>query len=394
MNLIGSQMFCVHAHMPIAHFANLNSYEFAINRYIAGKFHAQHSVSDYYQAAQSVGHHRRYVDMTRLNGHPQVSAIMSSQDESDSIKDGSAATGNDDGKSRRHTNLVIRTLNEDDFTSLHRCWCEAFSDYKLSLDVTAEQLSIRLRQDSYSPHLSVGAFFKGIMVGFWLSGMRRKEGVNVGYDAGTAIVPAWRGRGVSSLLARELNNQISKQGVNNYILEVFCDNDDALQLYRKQGFEIRRTFHAYRADPPLLDHNAGSSLLVERSSLEQAEQYIPGLLDYEPSWQNSLEAIREIEDSAIIYLIKDGGDVVAYTIFQPLLRRIAQIGMIKAIDSKEAAITLAMLTEIYKHLDNNGYIEIVNIPGEPHRIVNILNKFNFKSLAALYEMKRDINNEI
>lgn len=55
-----------------------------------------------------------------------------------------------------------------------------------------------------------------------------------------AVVPAWQGKGIGSLLLNLLKAVGEKEAISSLTLEVRVSNDSAKKLYRKMGFEALR----------------------------------------------------------------------------------------------------------------------------------------------------------
>lgn len=69
---------------------------------------------------------------------------------------------------------------------------------------------------------------------------------------GFAVVPAWRGRGIGGQVLSELVSGLLSDGYDRVGLEVETENDSALHLYRRCGFEVTGTEDYYAlAIPPL-----------------------------------------------------------------------------------------------------------------------------------------------
>lgn len=79
----------------------------------------------------------------------------------------------------------------------------------------------------------------------------REEGPMTRHIAslGMAVAPGWRGRGVGSALLAEAVRWAREMGVEKLALSVYPDNDAALALYRKFGFqeEGRLTGHSKKS---------------------------------------------------------------------------------------------------------------------------------------------------
>ena len=76
-----------------------------------------------------------------------------------------------------------------------------------------------------------------------------------------ATAPAWRRRGVASLLLAQLFAQAGQQGVRRILLEVRHSNQAAQALYRRHGFfECGQRPHYY----PLPDGSREAAILMEK----------------------------------------------------------------------------------------------------------------------------------
>ncbi|EKD51826.1 MAG: acetyltransferase, GNAT family [uncultured bacterium] len=282
--------------------------------------------------------------------------------------------------------VCIKELTRVNHADLRRCWCRAFSDYDVPLQVSDEELHIRLTQASYSPELSCGAFVAGRLVGFWLTGLRCIDGALVGYDAGTAIIPEHRGKGVSKQLSDYLDLLLLRKKVSKYILEVFCNNAKALRLYQKKGFSVLETVQTFRATP-FPDHSlANHSYSIRPCSLEEAFQQ-RRLLDYTPTWQNAWEGLRSVERSTICVFAYEGDSLAGYAIYQPVLRRIAHMGVTP--NSSHQQIVGAMINYFGKQSQRHDKLEMVNVH-PASRLPVVLESFGLRHFVSLYVMERNL----
>jgi ribosomal-protein-alanine N-acetyltransferase len=61
-----------------------------------------------------------------------------------------------------------------------------------------------------------------------------------------AVTPSAQGRGIGALLLRALIDRAARRGATSVLLEVRADNDAAIALYRRSGFErigVRRRYY-------------------------------------------------------------------------------------------------------------------------------------------------------
>ena len=137
--------------------------------------------------------------------------------------------------------IEYRLLSRNDFNSLHECFLAAFADYEVDMRMSHEQFRQRIVRDGVSLELSAGAFDGNRMIGFCINAVGQWQRKSTAYDAGTGIVPAYRGRGVAKELFVFLESKLKEAGVVQYLLEVLTSNIPAATLYRKLGFvETRR----------------------------------------------------------------------------------------------------------------------------------------------------------
>ncbi|MBU0504513.1 MAG: GNAT family N-acetyltransferase [bacterium] len=293
-----------------------------------------------------------------------------------------------DNARNRSDRITIKTLADVDFSDLKCCWCEAFSDYDVPLQASEEELKIRLAQDSYSPQLSVGAFDSDRLIGFWLTGLRTTNAELVGYDAGTAVIPEFRGRGVSNLLSEYLDKLLLREGVSKYILEVFCENNVALSLYRKKGFKVVDKVDTFRTEPyPCIDIENISEFSISECTLDEVYANHANLLDFTPTWQNSWEALHAVQSSTISIVIKDGEEIVGYAIYQPVLRRIAQIGIAPHADQQK--IMRQIINYFRSKSPIQDKLEMVNVQPKSS-IPALLKQHGIDCFISLYVMERRI----
>ncbi|MEM3833256.1 MAG: ribosomal protein S18-alanine N-acetyltransferase [Thermoprotei archaeon] len=74
-----------------------------------------------------------------------------------------------------------------------------------------------------------------------------------------AVLPEYRNRGIGSLLLKHLIDLIKTKGIRSIILEVKKDNEPAINVYKKFGFEIIGYRYRYYHD--------GSDALIMKLNL-------------------------------------------------------------------------------------------------------------------------------
>jgi [ribosomal protein S18]-alanine N-acetyltransferase len=84
----------------------------------------------------------------------------------------------------------------------------------------------------------------GTIAGYVLTLIRRREPKL--YSLG--IAPAFRHRGIASMLLERMFFELARRGFGHAVLEVRCDNAAAVSLYRCFGFETVKTLKSFYRD--------------------------------------------------------------------------------------------------------------------------------------------------
>lgn len=122
---------------------------------------------------------------------------------------------------------------------------EGFSDYIVPVVISEEALFLMLRFDGVDTHGSRVVLIDGEAVGAALIARR-------GWScrlAGMAIVPEARGVGIGYQIMTRLLQEARQRGERRMELEVIEQNEPALRLYQKCGFQVHRRLVGYAGSP-------------------------------------------------------------------------------------------------------------------------------------------------
>jgi ribosomal protein S18 acetylase RimI-like enzyme len=188
--------------------------------------------------------------------------------------------------------IEIRNLSGLSYNELFTAFSEAFADYEITLDKVEHQRMLNRR--GFDAALSFGAFEDGRLVSFTCNGIGRFNGQATAYDTGTGTLKEYRGQGLASRVFEASIPFLVEAGIRQYLLEVLQHNEPAASVYRKMGFEVSREFNYFVAatealrlkDKPLPEEYILKSISMDELGDPSA------MWDFQPSWQNSFEAIR------------------------------------------------------------------------------------------------------
>src|SRR6478735_7672377 len=96
--------------------------------------------------------------------------------------------------------MEFRTLENTSLAEITAFFNAAFADYFVPINATVEAMQNRWRSSRVDFNLSVGAFEAGKLVAFIFTGVDDWQGRKTAYNAGTGVIPEFRGRKLVSEL--------------------------------------------------------------------------------------------------------------------------------------------------------------------------------------------------
>ncbi len=134
--------------------------------------------------------------------------------------------------------LEIRRLHTCSFAEAVQAWNEGFQGYFVDMTLSLDGYLARLQREGLSPEHSFLAFSVGRPAGFLLNGIRENAGTKVAWNGGTGVSPEFRGQGVGRALMEATLDLYSREEVEIATLEAISENETAIALYRKYGYEV------------------------------------------------------------------------------------------------------------------------------------------------------------
>ena len=274
--------------------------------------------------------------------------------------------------------IDYRLLSSDDFDSLHECFLAAFSDYEVDMRMSREQFRQRIVRDGVCLEMSAGAFDRARMIGFCINGLGQWQGKSTAYDAGTGIVPGYRGRGIAKELFAFLESRVKEAGVLQYLLEVLTSNVPAATLYRKLGFVETRRLAVFRSETRI-DHS--SDLSIRRVQRPDWSLY-QSFWDAHPSWQNSIDAVERVANDRIIAGAYENDECVGYGVVFVPSANLMQLAVSPTY--RRQGIGSAILSSL--EIEAAQLLKINNIDEDSKASLAFYEANGYKSMLAQYEM--------
>lgn len=223
----------------------------------------------------------------------------------------------------------VKPLTGIGIDELYLAWEDAFQDYPVQ--ISKEDLESMLFRRSYNAALSFGYFDEGKLVSFILNGIGDYNQLKTAYDSGTGTIKSHQKRGLATALFNASIPYLKQAGVQQYLLEVLKQNEAAISVYKKLGFEVSRVFDYYF----IYNQDVAKKEVALPQGFEFREIEMSALngLDYmhdfAPSWQNSTVALNRKTDGFTGLGVFSGDTIVGYGVIEPERGDLSQMAIAK-----------------------------------------------------------------
>ncbi|HET7898308.1 MAG TPA: GNAT family N-acetyltransferase, partial [Flavisolibacter sp.] len=230
--------------------------------------------------------------------------------------------------------MEIRTLAHTSISDITNTFNEAFSDYIIPLQFTEDGMRTKLKGEGVVPAFSIGAFDGDKLVGLILHGVDEINGIKTVYNAGTGVIPSYRGRGLTTAMYRFAIPLLRNAGIYHHVLEVIESNGTAKKIYDAVGFQTVRTLAAFRSTAPIAE--APDVSFRELDSLPSEAAFA----SMEPAWQNSTASINRDTESHQLIGAFYHNQLVGYAAYSPSAGRVKQCAVLPSFRRQKIATAL------------------------------------------------------
>jgi ribosomal protein S18 acetylase RimI-like enzyme len=283
-------------------------------------------------------------------------------------------------------NIEYKFLSEKYIPELREAWHKAFANYQVDMSyLTLERMISRARMDRVDYNLSVGAFHNNEMCGFLIIGIDKINNVLSAFDAGTGVIPEYRGKGIAGAMFDFVVPKLKSKGVQNFILEVIQENQAAINTYKKTGFSISRNFKCYKLDTKNFTNEIESLPDVRIKSKEESDiENCLDFIEWDITWEYNIDAIKNIQEE----LIMDGafveGNCVGFIVYYPTLEWIFILA--KKEEFKHKKIDCLLLTQLINKVKSKVPVIKFNNILSDHEMCGFLEKYGFELYTTQHEM--------
>lgn len=267
-------------------------------------------------------------------------------------------------------------------SSITEAFNEAFSDYVIPLRFTDEGMAGKIRGEGISLRHSVGAFHNSRLVGFILHAVEERNGEPVIYNAGTGVLPAFRGKGITGQLYGYSLSLLAEEGIRRHLLEVIDSNGTAKKIYEAVGFRTVRKLVAYRSTAPV-----GHALPADIRPIVNLPSEA-AFFSTTPSWQNSTASLLRDREGHQLAGAFDKDILVGYAAFVAATGRIKQMAVHG--DYRRKGIGRTLLQHLQQQ-SPEGRLTVTNLDEAYEPANRFFRALGFQPILGLYEMAMQVS---
>ena len=206
------------------------------------------------------------------------------------------------------------TLEAVPLSVLAAVFTQAFSDYPIPMQLSEQNLREQIVTSNIILADAAAMFDQDRLVAFIMIGISDSNGTTVAYNAGTGVIPEYRGRGLSQKMYNWLLPRLAEKQITHHLLEVLCENAAALQVYRNIGFNVVRTLDYFKGSVAETAHK--DVVTFKQIDYPDPEIWAP-FRNHNPSYQNSASTIQRSGDLLTTIGAFAGQQLVGFIVYAP-----------------------------------------------------------------------------
>lgn len=276
--------------------------------------------------------------------------------------------------------IDFRPLTDVTIVQLANTFNTAFADYLTTVQLTPQQLQVKMQQENIDLDWSVGAFVGPELVGFVMHGVRQEDNRTVCYNAGTGVVPAHRGKALTASMYAWWRQQVATLAPSQVTLEVIAGNDKAIHIYSSIGFRKQRTFNLWKGKPP--ENTCKKALQFQQvhvlpwASIQQWWRV-------QPCWSAAPASIEALQNQVWILTAELNNQLVGYCCIAAYNGRLLQLAVAPAYRKK--GIASALLAEASRRWNKTEWM-VLNVDAADEQANRFFANMHWQILLQQYEM--------
>ncbi|MFY0654200.1 MAG: GNAT family N-acetyltransferase [Cyclobacteriaceae bacterium] len=283
--------------------------------------------------------------------------------------------------------FTFRQLSQEDLPQMYRTFIDAFSKYKVKMDMTKEAFKERMEgKVNISYRHSIGAFHGEKLIGFIFNSLNTFEGQKSAYNGGTGVLYDYWGYGLTKRMYDHVVPILTEAGVQRCVLEVITTNTPAIKAYEKSGFTKTKNFKCFKLNNELPLRESHKGLVIKKATPKSLSSY-QKLATANPSMLDSFgHLILNIRNETCFEARLDNG-IVGYIIYQVQKGRISQICVKEGY--RRQGIGNALMRRALNAGENKN-LTVLNVEESEAEIIQFLKSNGFVNELDQFEMVMDL----
>lgn len=279
-------------------------------------------------------------------------------------------------------NLKIYSLENTSLKEIYDAFMESFSDYEVSVEMPVNQFEEMIISRDIDFKYSVGCFSNRKLVGFILCGYREIDGKRYCYDGGTGIIPGFRRKGIANDLFINLVDLLRKKDINIFLLEVLENNTPAIDLYRKNGFEVQRRLECFQINRDDISGSISNGYIVKYDKAEFMNIENANFQPFVPSWQNQRISILNNIENYEYCSVSFNKEIIAFGLVHKKRGDIPQLRVLKGWENRN--LEQLIISEL-RNKTESSVIKFLTLD-ENISLTKTLPNIGVSNFINLYEM--------
>lgn len=207
--------------------------------------------------------------------------------------------------------IVFKNLADCQIDELTYVFNRSFSDYFVEIQLSEAQMARKIANENIDLELSIGAFHNGKLIGFILHAKSVSQHQQFLYNAGTGVVPEYRGSKLTQRMYEWVIPKLKTYGISYVVLEVIEENSSAIKSYENVGFRQKRKLKCYKGNLKGREHPEVRLYAVSQFDFSR----VSSLWTWDPSHQNTIEFIARAENNKVVFLEDEAQNLLGYVVF-------------------------------------------------------------------------------
>lgn len=273
--------------------------------------------------------------------------------------------------------MLVQKLENIEFDIIVDCFLKSFANYFVDIPSDKNYYKERWKIAKVNYGLSYGMFDGEKLVGFILNAIDERNCVKIAFNTGTGVLPEYRGKRIVKSIYDYAIPDLKNNGVSKCSLEVIIENTKAVNIYKRIGFDICKTFNCFSGD---IKPNLKEKVVIQRVSYNEFDwNDLPNQDVY--SWDFHSRVIKNGDYR--YYQISKGNFVESYFVINPNNGYVAQFEVLL-----ESQGCWDRLFSGIREISNS--IKVINVDTRLDKKIGYLNSIGLENTVNQYEMEMSI----